>query len=309
MKQILQIALEHARSHTAKGCCASYIPELTKANPEHLGICITTVDGRSWSDGDCDVRFTIQSISKIITLMMAFEQVGHDAVFSKVGMEPSGEAFNAFVDLDVTKAHPSNPLINAGALVVTNIIANKLKFENMLEFTRRVCSDADIDVNDETYQSEMNNISRNRSIAYLLESKKDIEGDVEKTLALYTRMCSMTVTAKSLANLAALLANDGRVPITGQRLIDHKSAQIVKTIMLTCGMYDGSGEFAVRVGIPTKSGVGGGLMSVVDSRMGIGIFGPALDKKGNSVAGQEVLEFLSSELDLHLFGRDILPYG
>jgi len=308
LQEILQTALERARPATAKGRCASYIPELTKADPHYLGISIRTTDGRSWHVGDYRVRFTIQSISKIITLMLAFETIGYDAIFSKVGMEPSGEAFNAFVDLDVTKAFPSNPMINAGALVVVNSLAVRTGFDELLAFARKICADDDIDVNEETYQSEMSNIARNRSIAYLLQSKGIIDGDVELTLALYTRMCSLNVTADSLADLGALLANDGREPITGQRFISHRSAQIAKTIMLTCGMYDGSGEFAVKVGIPTKSGVGGGLLSVADNRMGIGIFGPALDKKGNSVAGQEILEYLSTELDLHLFGRNIQPY-
>ena len=255
------------------------------------------------SVGDTQVRFTIQSISKVITLAVALEKCGFYKVFEKVGMEPSGDAFNSLVKLDVSSDHPFNPMINSGAIAITSYLLPLVSFDDMLEITRQLCMDPDIVMDGNVYQSEMNHLSRNRAIAYLLESKGIIAMDsVQDTLDLYVRMCSLSVTAESLAGFGLVLAANGIHPVTGKRLLDENVVKVVKTIMLTCGMYDGSGEFAVHVGIPSKSGVGGGILSVVDHRMGIGIFGPSLDSKGNSIAGRHILRHLSKELNLHLFG-------
>ena len=302
-KSILETALEIGKNQISKGNVATYIPELGKADKNMLGIAIYTADGRHYAIGDTDHRFTIQSISKIISLALVLESFDNKMVFEKVGMEPSGEAFNSLIDLDLNSNKPFNPMINSGALTVASILLEKFTFEEVLEITRKLCMDPDIGFDENVYNSEMNNISRNRAIAYLLESKNIIENDVEETLKLYTKLCSMTVTAKSLANFGMVLANDGVNPETGLRLLSDEAVKIIKTIMLTCGMYDSSGEFAVRVGIPTKSGVGGGLMSAVSHTMGIGIFGPSLDEKGNCIAGNAVLEYLSKKLDLHFLNR------
>ena len=172
----------------------------------------------------------------------------------------------------------------------------------MLEVTKKLCLDDQITLNTDVYLSEMGSISRNKAIAYLLESKGIIaSGGVQESLDLYVRMCSLNVTAESLANFGLVLALGGIHPETGERLLDEDVVRVVKTIMLTCGMYDGSGEFAVHVGVPSKSGVGGGILSVADKKMGIGIFGPALDSKGNSIAGRYILRSLSKELHLHMF--------
>lgn len=179
-----------------------------------------------------------------------------------------------------------------------------VSFEDMLNYARRLCLDNDIVMDEKVFRSEMDHCARNRAIAYLLQSKGILESDVEKSLELYTRMCSLSVTAESLAGLGLVLSNGGRHPETGERLIDKYAVQVAKTIMLTCGMYDGSGEFAVRVGIPSKSGVGGGILAVVEKRMGIGIYGPALNEKGNSIGGSHVLEYLSKELNLHMFAAE-----
>ena len=176
-----------------------------------------------------------------------------------------------------------------------------ISFEKMLDFTRKLCMDPQITLDEKVYHSEMSHISRNRAIAYLLENTGVIRSDVERTLDFYVRMCSLSVTAESLAGLGLVLAGGGICPATGVQLLSPDTVRVVKTIMLTCGMYDGSGTFAVQVGIPSKSGVGGGILSVVDGRMGIGIFGPALDGKGNSLAGIQVLRTLSRELHLHIF--------
>lgn len=300
---ILDTAVNKGRQAIPDGSVATYIPELGKADKNKLGLCLYTKDGYRYSIGDTKERFTIQSISKIISLAAAIELCGVDAVFSKVGMEPSGEAFNSLIELDLNSDRPFNPMINSGALTVSSLLLGKKSFPEMLDFSRKLCLDPDIEMNTTVFTSEMNNISRNRSIAYLLESKKIIEADVEKSVELYTKMCSLNVTAESLANFGVILASDGINPNTNERYLHTNTVHIIKTIMLTCGMYDGSGEFAVHVGIPTKSGVGGGLLSVVDKLMGIGIYSPSLDEKGNCIAGRPLLEYLSKKLNLHIFDR------
>lgn len=298
----IEQAVSAARPATDLGEVASYIPELGKADKHRLGACVFTREGGRFSAGDTKARFSIQSISKVISLAVALELCGFDTVFSQVGMEPSGDAFNAMGKLEAAGSSPSNPMINAGAIAVDSYLEPKISFDRMLAFTRRLCMDEDIVLDEQVYRSEMSHISRNRAIAYLLENKGVIQSDVERTLDFYVRMCSLSVTAESLAGLGLLLADGGISPATGEQLLSPDTVRVVKAIMLTCGMYDGSGAFAVQVGIPSKSGVGGGILSVVDRRMGIGIYGPALDSKGNSVAGERVLRHLSKALDLHIFG-------
>ena len=299
--EIIKKAMDLAREEIPKGKVATYIPELGKADPHQLGIVMNPLIGEKIRLGDYDVRFTMQSVSKVIMLIVALEVCGLKAVFRKVGMEPSGEAFDSLVELDVNDSKPYNPLINSGALAICGLLLPEVSFQDMLRYTREICSDHEITLNQAVFDSEMKTCSRNRSIAYLLESKGVITTDVEDTLKFYTKMCSLNVTAESLAALGKKLANDGVCIKTGKRFMSSQTARIAKTLMLTCGMYDGSGTFAIRVGIPTKSGVGGGLLSVSDKRAGIGVFGPALDTRGNSIAGCRLLREISNDLRLNLF--------
>ncbi|WP_294155857.1 glutaminase A [uncultured Clostridium sp.] len=298
---VLEEAMKIGKSVILKGNVATYIPELAKADKHKLGICLHTVDGSFYNIGDYEERFTIQSISKVITLCKVLEEFGAEYVFKFVGMEPSGEAFNSLVELDLKHNRPFNPMINSGAITVASMLLEKCSFEDMLVYTKKVCLDDQIGLDMATFQSEMAHSSRNRAISYLLESKGIIKANVEDSLKFYTQMCSLTVSAKSLANFGLILATDGVNPENGERLISSWVARTVKTIMLTCGMYDGSGEFAVLTGIPTKSGVGGGLVSVANAKLGIGVYGPALDDKGNCIAGCELLKYVSKHLDLHMF--------
>lgn len=302
MEQVLEQAIAVGKPFTAQGETAAYIPELGKADKNQLGVCIYTKEGERYSSGDTKVRFSMQSISKVISLAVDLEICGFERVFEKVGMEPSGDAFNSLIKLEESNSHPYNPMINSGAIAVCSHLVPEISFDEMMNLARKFCSDDGIVLDEKVYHSEMSHISRNRAIAYLLESKGVIQSDVEKSLDFYVKMCSLSVTAESLAAFALVLANGGIWPETGERYLKASTVKVVKTIMLTCGMYDGSGEFAVRVGIPSKSGVGGGLLSVVDKRMGIGIFGPSLDAKGNSIAGERVLQYLSRKLGLHIFG-------
>lgn len=308
VQDILEEALKKGQEYVERGECASYIPELARADKKKLGVCLYTRSTDKYTAGDTKDRFTIQSISKVISLAAALELCGFEKVFEKMNMEPSGDAFNSLVKLDLTSDKPFNPMINAGAITTAGYLQPLVSFKDMLKYARKLCMDDGIVMDEKVYQSEMSHCSRNRAIAYLLQSKGILEADVEKSLDLYIRMCSLSVTAESLAGLGLVLANGGLHPETGTRMIDADAVRVAKTIMMTCGMYDGSGEFAVRVGIPSKSGVGGGILSVVEKQMGIGIYGPSLDPKGNSIGGQRMLEYLSKELKLHLFESGD-PYG
>ena len=299
---LLRQALEFGKPYTGKGEVASYIPELSKADGRELGICVKTIDGEELHCGYWQRRFTIQSISKAINLAMALEHHGFDAVFLKTNMEPSCASFNAMSRISDSEDIPFNPLVNSGAIAIVELLV-PLGLEYMLSAVRGLCGDKYITVDEDVFHSEWSHSARNRSLAYLLQSKGLINGDVDETLRLYTQLCSLSVTAESLANLGQLLANGGVQPETGRRLLKEEVVRTTLTMMLTCGMYDGSGEFAVRVGLPSKSGVGGGILSVVPGEMGIGVYGPSLDRKGNSVAGQKVLEYISRREKLHILDR------
>ena len=301
IQEILEKAVNEGKKVTKTGKVATYIPELSKAHSEHIGACIKTVDGETYSAGDWHEPFTMQSISKTISLTLALQTAGYDKVFSKVGLEPTGDSFNSIVKLETKTAHPLNPMINAGAIATVSCIPGEDPFELYLDLARKVCLNNELSINLEVYLSEKRAGMRNRSMAYWMKSENIIEGDPEKALDLYFRMCSVNVTAEDLANWGMVLANDGVDPISGERLAESWIVRIVKTFMVTCGMYDGSGEFAIKVGIPSKSGVGGGILSAVEGRMGIGVFNPSLDLKGNSVGGMHLLEHLSKNMGLHYF--------
>ncbi|WP_346937195.1 glutaminase A [Clostridium sp.] len=304
MKRILDSIIDDCRKWTSKGEVASYIPELAKANPEALGIWVTNLGGEEYFAGDWNTKFTIQSMSKVITLMLAILDNGIEYVFTKVGMEPTESGFNSITNLEIhEQKQPLNPMINAGAIATVSLINGETaedKINRILTFTRKITGNNDIGVNYNVYESEKKTGNRNRALAYYMKGNGIIEGDVEEILDVYFKACSMEITCKDIARIGAMLANDG-VLLNNERVISREACRIVKTIMVTCGMYDASGKFAVHIGIPAKSGVGGGIMAAVPRRMGIGVVGPALDAKGNSIGGIKILEKLSHELDLSIF--------
>lgn len=305
MEKLLSEILLANTKYTNYGQVASYIPELKNASRNDLGICIIDKENNIYKVGDCEKKFTIQSISKVITLAMALTDNDLGYVFSKVGMEPSGDPFNSIMKLETNDTKkPCNPMINAGAIVTTSLIkGNSLeeKEERMLKFFRRLANNDNLGINYDVYKSEKLTGDRNRAMAYLLKNDGFIEGDVEEVLDLYFKQCSIEIDAIDLARIGINLATYGVDIENGERLIDERVTRIIKTFMITCGMYDASGEFAIKVGIPAKSGVGGGIMASVPNKMGIGIYGPALDKKGNSIAGIKILEDLSQKLELNIF--------
>ncbi|MGL4652771.1 glutaminase A [Cetobacterium sp.] len=304
MQKLLNDLIEKHREITKQGKVASYIPELEKANSEDLGIYVLDNDGNEYFAGDYNVKFTVQSISKVVALMLAILDNGEEYVFSKVGMDPSGDPFNSFRKLETSsRRKPYNPMINAGAIVVSSMIKGedaKHKFNRLLEFFKKITEDTSLELNPKVYLSESETGNKNRAMGYYLKAEGIISGNVEDALEVYFKQCSIDVTAKTIAKLGLFLANEGRLS-NGEQVVSERVTRIVKTLMVTCGMYDNSGEFAVRVGLPSKSGVGGGIVSVVPHKMGIGIYSPSLDQKGNPIAGISLLEELCSELKCRIF--------
>lgn len=305
MQKILEQLIEECQAFTNQGALANYIPELTKVDPDKLGAYIITNDGEHFSAGDFDQKFTAQSIVKTILLLQALMDNGIEDVSSKVGVEATGKPFDAInVSAHKLDSKNLNPMVNMGAILMCTLIEGDTydeKFNRVLNLTRELAGNPDIGIDEAVYASEKSWGSKNRALAYLLKSHGMLEDDVEDVLDCYFKACSISVTCKDLANIGFVLANRGHLPDGNEKVIPSKFTRYVNAILTTCGMYDGSGEFAIRVGVPAKSGVGGGIMAVVPGRMGIGIYSPMLDVKGNSVAGIQVLENLSKELCLSIF--------
>ena len=303
MQGLLDKCVGECVAYTKYGRVANYIPELAKAEGDRLGISLVTGDG-SYSSGDSDIRFTMQSVVKPMILLLALSDCGRERVESLVGVEATGKPFDAFnySDLALTGEH-INPMINAGAIALCTLISGESseeKFGRLLSITRKMAGNESLEVDSAVYRSERETGSKNRALAYMLKAYGMIDCDVEELLEVYFKACSISVTARDLAKIAYVLAHHG-VNTEGERIVDAKDARYVNATLAISGMYDGSGEFALRVGIPAKSGVGGGIMAIVPGRMGIGIYSPSLDRKGNSVAGTRALEKLSRELDLSVF--------
>lgn len=304
LNELIEEIIEESKIYIENGNVATYIPELGKMDKNILGISITDFQGNIYNAGCTDVKFTLQSISKPIVLLLALLENGEE-VFNKVGMEPTGDPFNSMIRLETfDTGKPLNPMINAGAITVASMIKGPNlmeKVNKVLNLIRLLANNDDIKINDKVFQSELRTGHRNRAIAYFLKDNGIIEGNVDDALALYFKQCSVEVTTQDLANIAMVLANDGIDFKTNRRLIPSHYANLVKSLMLTCGLYDHSGEFASIVGFPAKSGVSGGILGVAPRKLGIGVIGPALDIKGNSIAGVKVLEKLSNVLDLNIF--------
>ena len=290
------------------GNVATYIPELGRANPEHFGICVVTADGRVFEAGDCDQPFTIQSISKPLTYGMALEEYGQDFVCRYVDVEPSGDAFNS-IELQTGTNRPHNPMINSGAITVTALLYQKYGPDTVDKVLARFSAAAGrpLSIDRAVYESECRTGHRNRAIAHLLLNFDLMPSDAEAALDVYFKQCSILVTSRDLAVMGATLANMGRNPLTGCGAFDIHGVKSMLSVMFTCGMYDYSGQWAYRVGIPAKSGVGGGVMAVVNRQIGIATYSPRLDDYGNSRRGIEVCTELASRLGLHVF--DCLNVG
>jgi glutaminase len=305
LEQILSEIIEKNRPWTQQGTVATYIPELAKADPHALGICVVDTQNNEFCAGDINTVFTIQSISKIITFICALSDSCFNDVSKIISVEPTSDEFNSIANLEIKNTHkPLNPMINSGAIATITFVNGETypeKFDRLFQFAKVITGNDNLTVNEAVYRSEARTGHRNRALAYYMKSTGIIAGEVEDILDTYFRVCSINVTCKDIARIAAVLASNGILPNNGKRIIRKDICRIVKAVMSTCGMYNGSGAFATSVGIPAKSGVGGGIMAVVPNKMGIGVVGPALDDRGNSIAGIKILEALSQQLDLSIY--------
>jgi len=296
----------HGRfASVTEGEPASYIPELAEVDPDRFSIAAVTVDGLEVSVGDSEHFFTIQSISKLLLYGLALEIHGRDKVLEHVGVAPTGDSFNA-IHLDEADHRAPNPMVNAGAIAVTDLVTGG-DLDERVETVRSMYErylGRKPEIDQAVWASERATGDRNRAIAYLMLSQGIIEDRVEETLDLYFGQCSVLATATDLAMIAATIANHGVHPQTGEQVVPRQVTRDMLTVALTCGMYDYSGEWAYSVGIPAKSGVGGGILGILPGAGGIAVFSPRLDGHGNSVRGLRVFEELSREFEMHLFDPD-----
>lgn len=287
----------------ASGAPADYIPELATADPDLLGAAFATVDGEVYGAGDLDVELTIQSISKPFVYALALADRGFDAVLAKVGVEPSGEAFNE-ISLERGSGRPLNPMINAGA-ITTHSLAGSQELDAGARLERVVAglsafAGRRLEIDDGVCASELENAHRNLAIAHMLRSHGILDEDPTAVVGGYTRQCSLLVTVRDLALMAATLANRGVNPRTGERVVPERAVRQVLSVMSTCGMYDAAGDWATQVGIPAKSGVAGGLIGALPGQIGIATYSPRLDSHGTSVRGVSLFERFSSDMGMHL---------
>lgn len=285
-----------------EGDVATYIPELAKANPKHFGICLTTVDGHTFRAGDWDQEFTIQSMCKPFAFQMALEQCGMKETLKHVGIEPSGDAFNS-IELDPKTARPYNPMINAGAIAMSSLIKQSPPESGVQAFVDKMSEAAgrNLQIDWSVMQSETLTGDRNRAIAYFMRNFGIIDDKVTESLHQYFAQCSLLANCQDVAMMAATLANMGKHPMTGARVFDFEYIKYVLSVMFTCGLYDYAGEWAYEVGLPAKSGVSGGIFGVVNRQLGMCVYSPRLDSRGNSVRGILASKELASHLGLHAF--------
>lgn len=293
---------ESLKQDTGKGRVAQYIPALSNINPNQYAITVCDLEGGEFSVGDYDKKFTIQSISKVFTLAMASKHLG-DKLWDFVGREPSGTAFNSLIQLEQEKGIPRNPFINAGALVVTDKLMglyDKPK-KAIIDFVREICGDQDTYYDKEVAQSELEFAFRNVALANFMKSFGTIEHDIDTIMDIYCNQCSISMNTLTLAKSFLFLANGGVNPATGQVVVAPRTTKRMNALMLTCGLYNESGDFAYRVGLPGKSGVGGGIVAVIPGKLSIAVWSPELNVNGNSYRGIETLEQFTTDIGISVF--------
>lgn len=286
-----------------EGKNASYIPYLANVDSSLCALTVVTTDGEIFSVGDDDFRFAIESISKVCTLALAMEELGEEKVRIKIGDSPTGMPFNSVMALELHKDKPLSPLVNAGAMATASIVPANDKedrWSKILEFQRKLMTDL-VELSPDVNESEQTTNFHNRGIAWLLYSAGNIFSDPMEACEVYTRQCSTLVSSYDLATMAATLANKGKNPISGKQVVKEKNIPHILAEMTMEGLYEGSGDFAYTVGLPAKSGVGGGLLAVVPGIMGIAAFSPPLDKYGNSVKGIKMIKYLANKLDYNIY--------
>ena len=304
LDSIVKEIAEEMRQRPDRGTVATYIPELAGVDPAQFGLAVIDAEGRVAVGGDADVRFSIQSISKVFTLTLALGMAG-DRLWRHVGREPSGSAFNSIVQLEYEKGVPRNPFINAGAIAVTDLILSghqpREALGEILRFMRFVADDPSITMDEKVAASEQVTGFRNFALANYMKAFGVLTNPVELTLGVYFHQCAIAMSCRQLAMAARFLAHQGRNPSTGMSVVSAERARRINALMLTCGHYDGSGEFAYLVGLPGKSGVGGGILAVAPGKASICVWSPGLDASGNSHLGRIALEMLTKRLGWSIF--------
>ncbi|MYL72593.1 glutaminase A [Halobacillus litoralis] len=305
-KDYLEEAIQDSRPFASSGNVNMSLPQYDETIKDYLGVTIITTDGECFSAGNNDKYIPMQSTSKIIGLMLALQDFGKERVFQTVGMEPMGDFFNSISQLEsYDTSKPFNPMINAGAIAVAALIKGQTvdkRFHRYMDFLRQVTNNEQLEMSKEVYEAEKANGARNRSLAYFMESTGTLVTDVEEALDLYFRMNSVMMCCHDFARVGLFLAKGGLDLETGEKLIPSHHLRTVKAIMMTSGMYNSSGHYAVEAGFPCKSGVSGSIIGSSPGRMGIGVVGPAIDEKGNSTAGGALIKKLSQDLELNMFG-------
>jgi glutaminase len=301
-QQILSEIKKEIEPFKNEGEVASYIPELAKINPDKYGVHICTVDGRNFSIGDSQEKFSIQSITKVFSASLAFSLVGED-IWKRVGVEPAGTKFNSLIRLETENGIPQNPFINAGALVIADILVTCLKNpkENYLDFIRKISGVHDINYNLQTARSEMDHGFRNAALVNFMKSFGNIHNDVHEVLDFYMHMCSIEMTCAELASAFLFYCNHGCLLNTGEQILSGSQTKRMNALMQTCGFYDETGEFTFKVGLPGKSGVGGGIAALHPREYAVAVWSPRLNYKGNSVLGMKTLELLTTKSGLSIF--------
>lgn len=305
LDSILKRVAEKVEPHRGSGKVADYIPALASVDPDKFGLAVATKDGRCHMIGDAEEGFSVQSISKVFTLSLALQKMG-DALWHRVGREPSGSAFNSIVQLEHEKGIPRNPLINAGAIVVTDHLVENgdadAAINSLLGVLRDHAEDPSIDIDCEVARSESETGARNRSLAYFMASFGNLDNEVETVLSAYFRHCALSLSCSQLARAALFLAFDGEDPVTGERILTPQRCRRINAVMMSCGHYDNSGDFAFRIGLPGKSGVGGGVLAIAPGEGAVAVWSPGLNDAGTSTVGAIALEALMAETGWSVFG-------
>lgn len=299
---ILEDIYQEVRPLIGKGKVADYIPALARVRPDQFAMTVVTLDGKEYIVGNAESRFSIQSISKVYTLAQVFSKQG-DAIWQRVGREPSGNPFNSLVQLEHEYGFPRNPFINAGALVITDMLLEEFNdpHKEVLKFIRTLTGNSTIDFDNEVAASERKNGHLNASVVNFLKSHHNIKGDVEEVLELYFHHCSVNMNVRELAHSFLFLANHGIIPDKNEIILSKSQAKRLNALMLTCGMYDEAGDFAFRVGLPGKSGVGGGIAAIIPGELSVAVWSPALNEKGNTLAGMQALELFTTKTGISVF--------
>ena len=299
-QEILNETIQKLEKLKERGKVASYIPELAKVDPDKFGITLKTVSGYSYNLKEYNTPFSIQSISKVFITAMAFSLLG-EKLWKRVGVEPSGTAFNSLVQLEHDKGIPRNPFINAGALVVVDILRSYYEdpVKEVLNFVRELANDPSITINPKTAQSEMQHGFRNAALANLIKDFDNIDNNVNEILDIYFNICSIEMSTSQLAQSFLVFANHGK--LSNEKILTVSQTKRLNAVMQTCGFYDESGEFSFTVGLPGKSGVGGGIVAIHPGVFSIAVWSPRLNSKGNSILGMKALEYFTTLSGLSIF--------